>query len=435
MKLVASSTFLFDLAPLGAGTCEVESLTSYLARLAHAHTMTPYQLLCTLDAWSRHKLSKIVPRFFSARVNGYSPNVRRLVQALESATGRTDIRSCTLIHLSEVCAKNNSDCIKLHRSWCPACLRESAEQGLILYDRLIWQIMGTSRCNIHRSRLEDSCALCGTKQHWQHSTSIDTCTFCGHALADAPQSSRILPPDPGERHLVELLEYTSGEKAQSFREEAAGVFIHHVSKHTDLQDAARRLGRVLRKAEHTRPSLCSLLYISEYFDVSSTLILTNPEKAAKVVALSIGRPRLPRKFRGTYLPRGTRQAAIERALTKEIESDGLAPSIRQFCNDNGFCETTVGERCSGLLKELVAKRSQQVASIRKSQICAIDRALSDKRLKQSFSNVREYLARVGQRAGCPVWLVRQRYMALNGDQKRRVRNGMLYMDVNIRTRA
>lgn len=190
------------------------------------------------------------------------------------------IHSCTLIHLREVCAKNNSDCIKLNRSWCTACLRESVEHGLVPYDRLIWQVMGTFRCSIHRIRLADSCALCGTRQHWQHSTSIDTCTFCGHALADAPQSSRILPPDPGERHLVELLEYTSGEKAQSFREEAAGVFIHHVSKHADLQDAARRLGRVLRKAEHTRPSLCSLLYISEYFDVSSTLILTNPEKAA-----------------------------------------------------------------------------------------------------------------------------------------------------------
>lgn len=37
---------LFRLEPIGIGTAEVESLTSYIARLAEAHCVSPRKLLC-----------------------------------------------------------------------------------------------------------------------------------------------------------------------------------------------------------------------------------------------------------------------------------------------------------------------------------------------------------------------------------------------------
>lgn len=423
------STFLFDLEPMGVGCFEVESLSSYISRLAYIHTMTPHQLLSTLDAWSRVELGASVPRFFSARVNGYSSNVRRLVSALEAATGRNDIGACTLLHLHDVCAKNNSDSIKTNRSWCSACLREGVEREQIPYDRLIWQIVGTARCSVHKNRLDEICPGCGIKQHWQYSSTPSSCVFCGHTLAGVPLSARPLPPDPGERHLVELITHISSVKPRRFRPEAAGVFLKAIGEHTDLKRAALRLGGVLRRAEHARPSLCSLLYISEYFDISSTLILTDPYEASSIAGLAVGTPRIPRRYRGAYLPRGTRKAAIEKALQSELDSDGLAPTIRRFCEDNGFCETTVSQWGRDLLKQLVVKRSHQLRSIRDEQVALIDKALCDRESMTSYSSVREHLKSVSRKLRCPLWLVRQRYMALNGDPSRQIRSGMLYREV------
>ena len=419
------STFLFDLSPIGVGSFEVESLSSYISRLAYIHTLTPYQLLSTLDSWSRGKRGESVPRFFSARVNGYSTNVRRLVGALEVATGRDDIGACTLLRLRDVCARNNSDSIKINRSWCSACLRESIEREQIPYDRLIWQIVGTARCSVHKCRLDECCPGCGIKQHWQYSSTPSNCVFCGHTLAGHPQSTRPLPPDPGERHLVELISHISSAEPRRFRTDAAGTFLNAISGHTDLKKAARRLGGVLRRAEHARPSLCSLLYISEYFDISSTLILTDPEEASNIAALAVGTPKIPRRYRGAYLPRGARKAAIEEALRRELESDGLAPTIRRFCEDNNFCETTVSQWGRELLQNLVAKRALQLRSIRDEQVALVDKLLGDEESLQAFARVREHLKSVSRKARCPLWLVRQRYIALKGGASRRIRSGML----------
>lgn len=424
------STFLFDLSPIGVGSFEVESLSSYISRLAYIHTLTPYQLLSTLDAWSREKRGEFVPRFFSARVNGYSSNVRRLVGALEVATGRDDIGACTLLHLRDVCARNNSDSIKINRSWCKACLRESIEREQIPYDRLIWQIVGTARCSVHKCHLDECCPGCGTKQHWQYSSTPSNCVFCGHTLAGHPHNARPLPPDPGERHFVELMSYISSVEPRRFRTDAAGTFLKAISEHTDLKTAARRLGGVLRKAEHARPSLCSLLYISEYFDISSTLILTDPEEASNVAGLAVGTPKIPRRYRGAYLPRGARKAAIERALQREIDSDGLAPTIRRFCEDNDFCETTVSQWGRELLQQLVSKRALQLKSIRDEQVALVDKMLGNRESLRAAQSVREYLKSLSRKARCPLWLVRQRYIALKGGTSRRIRSGMLYMDID-----
>lgn len=427
MKRSLPTTFLFDLDPKGLGSFEVESLASYLVRLSERHGMSPHQLLSCLDAWYRQTYNSIVPRFFSIRVNGYSPNVQRLVQALQNATNRTDLSACTLLSLQQVCAKNNSDSIKPYRAWCPACLREDRDLGRSPYERLIWQLVGTHRCSVHRTRLEVCCRQCGGKQHWQRCSTPDTCGDCGRSLMSLPRSARLLPPDPGERHIVELLECTASVPFPNFRQEAAGAFILGISKHVDMRDAVERLGRILRKAEHTRPSLCSLLHISEYFDVSTTLILSSPEQAANVASLNVGKPRLPRRLRGNYLPRGARKSAIECALKKCLNSKDLAPTLRQFCQDHGFCQSTVNQRGRDLVMKLMAKRKLQLSSARVTQTRKIDRSLSRLSVSETHGPIKRRLERIAMETASPLWLIRQRYLVSCGQYRPRARNGMLYV--------
>src|SRR5260370_32698668 len=106
---VPPRSVLYALQPMGMGTPSVESLSSYITRLAEVH--------CAFSGLLVQKV--IVPL-----VPGYSPTVRQhglfresgerstlmngaglpalyAVQALEALTKRTDLRSLTLLPLAE----------------------------------------------------------------------------------------------------------------------------------------------------------------------------------------------------------------------------------------------------------------------------------------------------------------------------------------------
>src|SRR6266511_2897438 len=94
---------LYCLAPIGLGTREVESATSYLARLARAHCVSTWSLLkCEIapplfgpGANLRNRLSELLAAMGSA-FNGENDTSKRFIAFLSSLTGRTALFQTTM---------------------------------------------------------------------------------------------------------------------------------------------------------------------------------------------------------------------------------------------------------------------------------------------------------------------------------------------------
>jgi hypothetical protein len=161
--LIPVRSTLYALSPIGVGTAFVESLTSYIARLADAHSV-----FC----------GRLIEKAIVPLVPGYSPleqqhglfrgdgdksnlvnaeGVRALyaVQALEALTLRTDLRHLTLLFLTDMLYIRGL--IRHTKAWCPACYEEWRVAGQIVYDPLLWVFQEISSCMYHKQHLQTAC--------------------------------------------------------------------------------------------------------------------------------------------------------------------------------------------------------------------------------------------------------------------------------------
>jgi len=182
---------LYTLEPIGVGTAFVESLTSYIARLADAHSVFCGRLVENL-------IVPIVP--------GYSPTARQhelfrgdgsksnlvnasgvralyTIQALETLTLRTDLRRLTLLSLVE--GFPSRGLIRHTRAWCPVCYEEWRTIGQIVYDPLFWVFQEIFSCMRHKQRLQTLCPYQGCRRSFQAlawRAKPGYCPFCQHWL-------------------------------------------------------------------------------------------------------------------------------------------------------------------------------------------------------------------------------------------------------------
>lgn len=161
---------LSHLAPIGAGTAEVESLTGYIARLAAIHCVNPGALFaqemvplinCSYLLKSEtepvghalHLVKKI------QTVNGGGAAISRWVGALESLTCQDNLHLLTMLPWGRFLAPRYL--MRVVRTWCPDCFAEDREKGESAYERLIWTLLPVSICLHHRKPLEETCPHCG----------------------------------------------------------------------------------------------------------------------------------------------------------------------------------------------------------------------------------------------------------------------------------
>jgi transcriptional regulator with XRE-family HTH domain len=156
--------------PLGIGTSMTESLTSYIIRLAEAHSVTVGnlvgRLLSRIPNPKGTLLTQAALEFrtgghgFHAcgyRINGNSDWSAKWVNVLEIATGRPDLRYLTVASLSSALRQQ---VFRRFRAWCPACLEHWRIIGQVIYEPLAWAIELSSCCPLHRMRLRTHCHHC-----------------------------------------------------------------------------------------------------------------------------------------------------------------------------------------------------------------------------------------------------------------------------------
>ncbi len=186
MSTCRKVTALYGLVPQGLGTGQVESLHSYLASLAHAHTLAASQLLekmlpsimrkdysgtALLMYWCREAGSKIL---------GTIKLTSEFIESLSEATGRKDL-ACTALYPLRNFITGEGLFAQVLRH-CSDCLEFDVAQGRLPYHRLLWHLSEVRCCPIHCISLVKS-ACGGSREEnlpfGKRKMFPGVCTACG----------------------------------------------------------------------------------------------------------------------------------------------------------------------------------------------------------------------------------------------------------------
>ncbi|MDZ3954836.1 TniQ family protein [Bacillus thuringiensis] len=179
-----SRSVFYNLKPIGVGTGEVESLTSFITRLCRVHRISVNSLF--LYFYNKDIISKKI--LFSVknshRINRvHSPYTQEVACALNKLTHQNDIDALLLPLASrDIYGKN----VKTYKSWCPMCFRDDQTKLTGAYDRLLWNLRFVRICHIHDCLLETKCPECYKENPVLSSEfRVDHCHYCNSKLSDA----------------------------------------------------------------------------------------------------------------------------------------------------------------------------------------------------------------------------------------------------------
>jgi hypothetical protein len=158
---------LYNLAPMGVGGAQVESLTGYIARLAEAHCV-PASLLLSHELLPRTQQDDSVKLRPAARnsgfiydayvLNGVCECPRDLVLKLQALTGQSSLRALTMLLWSHVISE--FQLLRSDRAWCPYCYDSWRNGNSPVYEPLLWTLSAVSVCTIHGHQLQRRCPHC-----------------------------------------------------------------------------------------------------------------------------------------------------------------------------------------------------------------------------------------------------------------------------------
>jgi AraC-like DNA-binding protein len=164
-------SLLYALEPIGVGTAFVESLNSYVARLAEAHSVSVGDLVGLVLSDVPNLKGALLPpaakagrrgghgfRVCSYTVNGVTDRAITWAHALEVATSRHDLQYLTLLPFRRALPDH---LFHRHRAWCSLCYEQWRLNSQTVYEPLLWAIKTSSHCLIHQRPLRHDCPHCG----------------------------------------------------------------------------------------------------------------------------------------------------------------------------------------------------------------------------------------------------------------------------------
>lgn len=181
---------IYNISPIGLGTYKIESLHSYLLRLAKYHQVSVWKLLETeaSDLFTKGFLREYVKKRQTNHVhyiNGCSEITEDYLNVLEILTKRDDLINLTLLN-GRGLFSTKRNVLREYRAWCPVCFEEWKKNDNELYEPLIWSIKFVDFCPDHLARLQDECPSCGNKNRMISSNqSVGYCGKCGQWLGDS----------------------------------------------------------------------------------------------------------------------------------------------------------------------------------------------------------------------------------------------------------
>jgi hypothetical protein len=251
-----NGSYLFPVTLQGAGTADVEGLSSYLCRLSAAHQVPVGLLLRNCFEWQASTRGVRSDLPYLARNPGslaqyVRPNelTREVLELLTITSGQSNLRSGTFQCLAVL-----DRCMKtFHRSmrWCPLCFKESEAAGLEPYFKLYWSLSAYSRCTVHGVELLERCPHCNALQDgFGLRLSCAKCSSCEESLAvkthaTIPHSSwEVEAPD-----LQQLLDQIGIEPGLQFPDNGVRAVLNELLDRAWANDEAERLWKLIPRDE------------------------------------------------------------------------------------------------------------------------------------------------------------------------------------------
>lgn len=182
---------LYQLVPIGIGTSHVESLTSFIARLAEAHCLLPKTLITEIIAphiqqtFVKQCTSRGLGALFerARTINSSGNTAKDFIRAIETLTCHQNLQFLTLVTWSDVLG--SKALLHNHKAWCSACYQEWLTSTNIVYEPLLWSLKTVEICSKHRILLSQNCPHCHQQLpllFW-HSR-LGFCSNCHNSLID-----------------------------------------------------------------------------------------------------------------------------------------------------------------------------------------------------------------------------------------------------------
>lgn len=174
----ANRSLFFSLELAGAGTGQVESLRSYVQRLALAHCLNPKHLFDLLEQRFPFDAckSQSIHVLKNWDIQNHSPRGLAFLERLEAAT-TVPLGQSSLARFGSVVGP--SDLLRKNWVYCPHCLAAGER-----YSRLLWDVHAVQACPVHQVRLVE--VVCGAPEELyltvpQRVSSACDCSHCGAA--------------------------------------------------------------------------------------------------------------------------------------------------------------------------------------------------------------------------------------------------------------
>jgi hypothetical protein len=163
---------LYPLQPIGVGDALVQSMSSYVDRLAFEHSVFIFVLLVEQvfpllnenpqeTAESRSKLTANWFQNFSITINSLNKQTVLWSDIFTQLTQARDLKYLSLQSWHEVIPYRAL--LKDHFEWCPLCYSEMMEEREPIYNPLLWHVRSADFCIKHKRLLEDSCPYCSKR--------------------------------------------------------------------------------------------------------------------------------------------------------------------------------------------------------------------------------------------------------------------------------
>lgn len=156
---------IIRLEPIGIGTPLVESLSSYVSRIAQFHTLSVKDMVKgyfqpELASIRRLEKNADKSKLTVKEMCGAGKSAQEWVRVLDEKIHRFPFRQMTMLPFAEFFSPTALICPE--RMWCPHCYEEWKKVEAIIYEPLLWSLHNVKCCGIHKIPLECRCQKCGS---------------------------------------------------------------------------------------------------------------------------------------------------------------------------------------------------------------------------------------------------------------------------------
>ncbi len=377
------------LEPIGAGSVECESLSSYVQRLAAEHGTYPGQLVFRIFAWIEAAQPEKIGSWarHSGRVrlgcsNNSGAHADTWLRLLQKFTGRADLSALTTRRWDNLFPTRGFQASSLY--WCPACLAEDT----VPFHRLYWMMQPGRVCPKHRRFLRFTCVRCGKPIPALHDRSLVLhCPWCFADLRSDDASS--VHPIPGDFHAwcaaeVSTVVALSADGHRSINWEPKQAF-HQLGATRQIASAAT-FGRFVGVNKLTawywlsgksRPSLPASLHVFYRFGMSLAghIFGGNTEKVSVAPAsgsqgeIHLSRVRHPRVVDWTAM-----RTELESELGRPLAE---APTLRSVASRCGIACRSLRMHERELCLKISARRRARVREEKRVREEALSREIHE----------------------------------------------------------